>query len=269
MLGAYFSQMSRAALGIRIGLSILLLAGLAGCPSSGRVLDPLPPPVVQSYRYPTHQAPSPPPRPRPAPAPSKPRPAPPSSPAPPVSRAIKNAVVVLDPGHGGKDSGAWPKSLSNLPERTIVLDVANRMARDLSSRGAKVVRTRSSDVFIELDARAKMADRHRADLFVSIHADSAPRRSASGVGLHIHPQANAASQKAATHLERALRAAGIEVRGVFRNNFHVLREHSRPAVLVECGFLTNAGDARNLNNANHRAKLAAALADGITNHLTR
>ena len=63
--------------------------------------------------------------------------------------------------------------------------------------------------------------------------------------------------------------AGLESRGIRRNNFHVLREHSRPAVLIECGFLTNAADRRRLNSSSYRKKLAAVLVQGIVDHLGR
>lgn len=177
--------------------------------------------------------------------------------------------MVIDPGHGGKDPGAWPRNLSSLPEKTIVLDVSSKLARMLSDRGGRTISTRTTDVFIELGARAAAADRHRADLFVSVHADSAPRASASGAGVHIYTQASLESQRAAQAIVAAFRRAGIETRGIYRNNFSVLREHSRPAVLIECGFLTNRGDAQALNDANYRTRLASAIAEGITDYFAR
>ncbi len=177
--------------------------------------------------------------------------------------------MVIDAGHGGKDPGAWPRNLSTLPEKTIVLDVSNKLARMLSDRGGRTISTRTTDVFIELGARAAMADRHRADLFVSVHADSAQRASASGAGVHIYTQASLESQRAAQAIVAAFRRAGIETRGIYRNNFSVLREHSRPAVLIECGFLTNRGDAQALNDANYRTRLASAIAEGITDYFAR
>ena len=127
--------------------------------------------------------------------------------------------------------------------------------------------TRDNDSFIELDRRAQIAERSKASLFVSVHADSARREAASGAGVHIYNKASRQSQAAALKIVGAFKKYGLKTRGVFRNNFHVLREHSRPAVLVECGFLTNPGDAALLNDAQYRAKFAAVLAEGIAESL--
>ncbi len=230
--------------------AVAILSILTGCQAPQRVLEPLPAPHVHAYPL------------------APPREAPPPTP-PPTARTIRGATVVLDPGHGGKDPGAWPRSLSALPEKTIVLDISSKLARILSDRGARVVSTRTTDVFIELSTRSAAADRHRADLFVSVHADSAQRASASGAGVHIYNQASAQSQRAAQAINTAFRRAGLETRGIYRNNFHVLREHSRPAVLIECGFLTNRGDAQSLNDAGYRTRVAMAIAEGITDYFAR
>ncbi len=230
--------------------ALVILLVLTGCRTPQRVLEPLPGPYVHAY-------PAAPPRESPQPPPT------------PATRTIRGATVVIDPGHGGKDPGAWPRNLSTLPEKTIVLDISSKLARMLSDRGGRTISTRTTDAFIELEARAAAADRHRADLFVSVHADSAPRASASGAGVHIYTQASLESQRAAQAIVAAFRRAGIETRGIYRNNFNVLREHSRPAVLIECGFLTNRGDAQALNDASYRTRLASAIADGVTDYLAR
>jgi len=220
---------------------------LAGCETPGGVLKPLPPPLVHTPRI----------------TPSRPLP---SKPPPRVTgRSLRGATIVVDAGHGGKDSGAWKAKgvVSRLPEKTIVLDIARKLSGLLTERGANVVMTRTTDVFVELEDRAAIAERTHADLFVSIHADSALRPSASGAEVHRYTQASAQSQKAAHRMVAAFRRAGIHCRGIQPNNFHVLREHSRPAILIECGFLTNLGDAQKLNTASHRSRLAAAIADGI------
>ena len=176
---------------------------------------------------------------------------------------------MVDPGHGGKDPGAMPKFSGQMAEKVIVLDVSNRVKRLLSERGARIVMTRTSDRFLSLQERANIAERHRADLFISIHADSAKRKNASGAGVHIYTRASAQSQKAALKMVSAFKKAGIKCRGIYRNNYHVLREHSRPAMLLECGFLTNPGDARNLNSAGYRAQIAAAIANGIIDYVSQ
>ncbi len=191
----------------------------------------------------------------------------PSKPQPRVtSRSLRGATIVVDAGHGGKDPGAWKGKgvVSRLPEKTIVLDIARKLSRLLADRGANVVMTRTTDVDVTKDHRAALAERSHADLFVSIHANSIPKKpSASGAEVYMYTQASDQSQKAAHRMIAAFKRAGIHDRGIQRRNFHVLREHSRPAMLIECGFLSNTSDSRKLNSDSYRSRLAAAIADGI------
>ena len=172
---------------------------------------------------------------------------------------------MVDAGHGGKDPGAL--GVGPMREKAVNLAVARRLAGLLRHRGATVVTTRDSDVFISLDGRAETAERYRADLFVSIHADAAQRSSASGATVYIARNASWASSRAGERIAGAFKRAGIACRGVNKAGFRVLVGHSRPAVLVECGFLTNYYEARLLATGAYQAKLAAAIADGITDHL--
>jgi len=232
-----------------ITIGILGLA-LAGCRAPQRVIDELPAPYFQPWSGKIA------------------RPPPPPSPRPPTRSRVQGTVVV-DAGHGGKDPGSDAKGLSPLPEKTIVLAVAREVARRLTDRGAKVVATRDRDVFIELDDRAAIAERTRADLFISIHADWARRTSASGATFYIARNASSKSRRAALRLNAAFRRAGIETRGVDRAGFRVLVGHSRPAVLIECGFLSNPQERRLLNTLAYRSKLAAAIAAGVADYLSQ
>lgn len=233
--------------------TIVAVLALAGCLPRGPVLDPLPPPIVRD---------------------GEPTPAHPNRTTPPryqtasqrKPRSLANATIIIDAGHGGKDPGA--QGVSRRPEKEIVLSIANAVARDLMDRGARVVRTRSGDTYPELEDRAAMANRHRATLFVSIHADSAPKKSASGSTVYVARRALPASRQAARSIQSAFSGSGIKCRGIRKADFDVLVLHSRPAVLVECGYLTNASDARRLNTASYRTRIAAAIADGIADFCT-
>jgi N-acetylmuramoyl-L-alanine amidase len=191
------------------------------------------------------------------------------SPRFPIEEPILNGTVVIDAGHGGKDPGAPANSFSNLPEKIIVLDIANRVMDLLEDEGINVIATRRDDRFIELDDRAYIAERAGADLFVSIHADASDNRSASGVTIYICDGASAGSQKAANRIRDTMERNGIETRGIHHANYRVLVKHSRPAVLVECGYMTNYYDARNLNSAGFRAQLASILAEGVLKYFNR
>jgi N-acetylmuramoyl-L-alanine amidase len=175
--------------------------------------------------------------------------------------------VVVDAGHGGRDPGAL--GIGPQHEKVVNLSVARRLAWLLQRNGADVVTTRNRDVFIPLDDRASMAQRTRTDLFVSIHADAAPRTEATGATVYIARDACARSKRAAECLVDALRRAGIACRGIRRAGFRVLVGHDRPAVLIECGYLTNRSEAYRLAQPSYQAHLATAIAAGIRDHFRR
>ncbi len=227
-----------------------MAVALAGCAQPGRGLAVLPEPPLSS-RAEQRRRPAPTPRPTPAPKPEPRRPA----------QSIRGKTLVIDAGHGGKDPGA--QGLSRLPEKTINLGVARRLARLLRDRGARVIMTRDDDRFIELDDRAATADRTRADLFVSIHADASSKAWVKGATIYIASNALEGSEKAAYRVVSALESAGVSCRGVRRARFRVLVGHSRPSMLIECGFLTNRTEAKLLNTAAHQEWLAEAIAEGI------
>lgn len=189
-------------------------------------------------------------------------------PAPPLltgRRPMRS--VVVDAGHGGTDPGAL--GVGPLPEKAVNLAIAEKLARILRAKGFDVTTTRTSDRFIPLDDRAALADETASDLFVSVHADSHPRPDVTGATVYIARDASRASVQSAQAIVAALRRSGIECRGVRRAGFRVLVGHSRPSVLVECGYLTNRFESARLSNGAYQSKLAAALASGISQHLAR
>ncbi len=194
----------------------------------------------------------------------------PEAPAPapgPAAASLRGATIVVDPGHGGDDPGTLGRG--SVPEKTVNLDIARKVVSLLRERGANVVMSRTTDRFITLDGRAALADQSRADLFVSIHADSARRSSAAGMTLYVGRNSSAESRRAAQRIAAALQRAGLEVRGVQTAGYRVLVAHSRPAVLIECGFLSNSGEARLLSTDAYRTRVAEAIAEGIGDHFAR
>lgn len=232
---------------------------LTGCETPAKRLGPPPPPLLGTR--PPEALPSPPSQ----PLPELTRPIPV---APAVRDAsLKGRTIIVDAGHGGKDPGAL--GVGPLNEKTITLQIARRLTDLLEARGARVVMTRTGDTYPELDSRAATADRYRADFFVSVHADSARRAAASGASVYIARGVGGDSYRVAREIEAALRRASIESRGVKRAGFRVLVAHSRPAALVECGFLSNRGDAAALARPDYQAKVAGAIAEGLARGLTQ
>lgn len=186
-----------------------------------------------------------------------------------VGKNLNGRTIIVDPGHGGRDPGAGQVGFSWTPEKSIVLDIAKEVETQLKAKGARVIMTRRTDCFIELDDRAAMATRYKADLLVSIHADSHRDSTIKGPSIYISRNASAQSQKVANSISSSFRTRGIAPLGVRKADFRVLAKHPRPAVLVESGYLTNGAEARNLNTNWYRNKIAACIVDGIANAMGR
>ena len=173
--------------------------------------------------------------------------------------AAQAKTVVLDAGHGGHDRGGVPGD--PYPEKVYTLDVANRVRSRLIAAGYRVVMTRSDDTFIGLGQRCAIAG-SAGGIFVSVHFNSAPRRSADGIETYYY-SGKSSGLASAIHA-RLVRAAGTEDRHVRTRGYYVLRHNRLPAVLCECGFLTNPAEGSRISgSAAHRQRLADAIAEGI------
>lgn len=194
--------------------------------------------------------------------------------------------IVLDPGHGGRDSGAINPAYG-LEEKELALDVSLRLKTLLEEGGYEVVLTRNDDRYIPLEQRPRIANRARADLFVSIHFNAAASSSASGFETFaLTPQHQASSQfrnvtaaDAVSYmgnafdpwntllgyaLQRSLvHHGGGPDRGLKRARFLVLKHLQCPGVLVELGFMSHSESARKMRSNVYRQTLAQSLFDGI------
>ena len=202
--------------------------------------------------------------------------------SPPKTKAPRR--IVIDPGHGGRDPGKINKR--GMFEKTYVLDISKRVARILRSRGYTVLLTREGDTTLELPDRPARAIRWNADLFVSIHLNSASSSSARGIetfaltpvgepstgdpGGSAKTQADDGNARDALNTLLAFKVhsalvakTDAEDRGVKYANFAVLRPLKCPGILVECGFLTNASDTAMVSTKNGRERIAAGIAAGV------
>ncbi len=211
-------------------------------------------------------------------------------PAPPASRRVEQhkraepfALVVLDPGHGGADSGAMA---GNILEKNLTLDIAQRVERLLAAEGLATLMTRVGDSYVALADRAGLANRASDAIFVSIHFNEGSRTVASGVETYFASQQtrglprlaswlpflqtistdqpNVQSQSLAGFIQEELvrRTQAVD-RGTKTEQFYVLANVRHPAALVEGGFLTNMDEVGRLNDANYREGIASAISRGI------
>jgi N-acetylmuramoyl-L-alanine amidase len=168
-------------------------------------------------------------------------------------------TVVVDAGHGGKDNGAFRRYGG--AEKHAALDVATRLASKLRESQFRVVMTRSGDVFIPLDQRAAISNRQSNAIFVSVHFNDSGRRGIRGFETYYHsPVARNLAYRIQQHL---MTLPGAVNRGVKTANFRVLRKAEYPAVLVECGFLSNRKEGAAARSANRRDDLADKIAEAI------
>ena len=175
--------------------------------------------------------------------------------------ARQSTTVVIDAGHGGHDRGGIAGQ--RVDEKTMNLDVALRLRSVLQSYGYRVIMTRDSDVFIPLGTRVAIANSYRDAIFVCIHFNATPRRSANGIETYFYSSQSLPLASAIHYYVAG--GAPTPNRGVRRRGFFVLRRTTIPSVLVECGFLTNPTEAQYAQNSAYRQKLALEIAHGIQN----
>jgi N-acetylmuramoyl-L-alanine amidase len=168
-------------------------------------------------------------------------------------------TVVVDAGHGGKDNGAFRRFGG--AEKNATLDVATRLAAKLRESQFRVVMTRSGDVFIPLDERASISNRQNNAIFVSVHFNDSGRRGIRGFETYYH---SPVARNLAYRIQQQLMTLpGAVNRGVKTANFRVLRKAAYPAVLVECGFLSNRKEGAGARSASRRDDLADKIAEAI------
>ena len=168
-------------------------------------------------------------------------------------------TVVIDAGHGGHDRGGIPGQ--RIAEKDMTLDVALRLRNILSANGYHVVMTRSTDVFVPLGGRVAIANSYRNAVFVCIHFNATGRSGASGIETYFYSRDSLPLASAIHYYVTG--GAPSANRGVRRRGYYVLRKTAIPAVLVECGFLTNPTEAAYAQSAGYRQKLADEIAAGI------
>jgi N-acetylmuramoyl-L-alanine amidase len=169
-------------------------------------------------------------------------------------------TVIIDPGHGGIDEGtAW----YHVKEKDTTLAVALRLDKLLKKNGIKCVLTRSTDTYVSLDDRVKIANRHPRSLLVSIHFNGSSTASNAGFSTYYFSQSPSGKFVARTIQEALDESHATRNRGITSQNYAVLVRTLGCAVLVECGFLSNRAESAQFASAEGQQWLAEALSLGI------
>ncbi len=176
-----------------------------------------------------------------------------------LSKAHAFDTVILDPGHGAHDRGA---AIGYVYEKHLALDTARRVEQLLRKEGLKVIMSRSRDVFIPLQDRSALGNSKGNAIFVSIHYNY--NRGGSGAGAETYYHFSSSYMLAAYIQAYLVQRTTMLNRGVKSAAFHVIRATTKnPAVLVECGFVSNSTERARMLTGEYRAKIAEGIAQGI------
>lgn len=170
--------------------------------------------------------------------------------------------IGIDPGHGGRDPGAIGPT--RLYEKDVTLGISLELGRLLKAAELEPVFTRTDDRTMELITRTALLNNQKCDLAISVHINSATRQEANYISTFIQVAGGQLAQKVQNEL---VQATGWPDGGVRVKNLHMTRETKMPAILVECGFISNLEQEKQLRQPEFQRKLARAIADGVLAYL--
>lgn len=178
------------------------------------------------------------------------------------SSSLKGKLIAIEAGHGGIDSGAVGKK--GTFEKHLALSTSQYLKEELLSRGARVIMCRESDVFMSLNSRVIMANKNRADLYISVHYNSFTNRNISGTETYYFKSKD---YWAANYVHKAMvKTLRRTDRGLRKVPLYVLKRTSMPAILIEPVFLSNKWDELLARNSNFQKKIAVGVANGLENY---
>lgn len=171
-----------------------------------------------------------------------------------------NMLICIDAGHGGIDPGAVN---GKYLEKTAVLSIAKKIGILLEGAGAKIIYTRNADKYMELGERCQVANKAKADYFISVHLNAAVAKSANGIETFAYTTTGTAYKLASTVQKKLIAATGAANRGAKSANYQVLRETKMPAILIETGFISNDAECMALFKDGYQNIIAEAVANAV------
>jgi N-acetylmuramoyl-L-alanine amidase len=176
-----------------------------------------------------------------------------------VKKGIKGKTIVLDPGHGGTDNGTT--GAYGTLEKLVTLKTANALYEKLKKAGARVILTRNSDTYVSLSERTAISNTNHVDAFVSIHFDSAEDSHTRGhTTYYYHAQDYDFARLVNNQITSRL---GTVDRGVKFGDFHVIRENTQPAILLELGYLSSPAEEKHIVEKSFQTKAVAGIYNGL------
>ncbi len=180
--------------------------------------------------------------------------------------SLKDATIVIDPGHGGSDSGAL--SQTNKMEKHYTLKYGLELAKKLRAKGAKVYMSRDTDTFVKLSMIPRVAEKNHADAFISIHFDAAPDAdTASGITTYYYHKKT--SYRLAKCINKTFSVLPLENRGIDFGDFLVIRENTQPAVLLEMGYINSTRDFKAITSSKYRNTVTNDIVKGLEKYFKK
>ncbi|WP_174615059.1 N-acetylmuramoyl-L-alanine amidase [Virgibacillus ihumii] len=181
----------------------------------------------------------------------------------PANGSLEGYNIVLDPGHGGKDPGAI--GIGGVFEKNVIMNTVDNVARELRAAGATVILTRDNDYFLSLEERVDLSNAYNTHAFISLHYNAYPILGINGFSTHFY--AGGKNRQLATDIQSGLRQnTSLYSRGIMQSDYHVLRENSDLAVLVELGFITNPNDLATARTNAYQNNAADGIVQGLLNY---
>lgn len=175
---------------------------------------------------------------------------------------LSDKLIVIDPGHGGKDRGT--KGVKGTLEKNLTLETALLLRDKLEAAGATVVLTRNTDTDLSLPSRVKVSHRHNADAYISLHYDNADNQLVSGVTTYYyHSYQKSLAASISNSLGSSLQTVN---RGYRFGDYHVLRENERASAILELGYLSNESDEAKVTSKQYQEDVSDAIYSGLENY---
>ena len=186
---------------------------------------------------------------------------------------IEGKIITIDPGHGGSDPGAVGDK--GTLEKNITLEISKRLKQNLEEMGAIVHMTRTTDTEVagpgasdvdELQARINVAEKHRSDLFISVHINSSVNKKVGGFSTYYYPKTKFDAKIAKSIQDNLTENYGRDNLGLREANFYVIKRCSMPATLLELCFISNKKEEKLMRGNWFQTKTAKLIAEGVENY---
>ncbi|MDX8364091.1 SH3 domain-containing protein [Cytobacillus sp. IB215665] len=183
-----------------------------------------------------------------------------------IEQYLKDKIIVIDPGHGGRDGGTT--GLKGSLEKNITVRTANILEDKLSAAGATVFLTREEDIYVSLRNRVSISHYYNADAFISLHYDSTTDRGVSGITSFYYDETKDKQLAVSLH-EQLINYTNLNDRSARFGNYHVLRENKQPSALLELGFLSNNEEELMINSTHFQEAIGNALYYGLAQYFNK